>query len=227
MKVILGLGNPGDQYATTRHNVGWIVLDAIAQQLRASFVPGRGDYYEAVGRWRGTQLHLVKPTTYMNNSGTAARAVLGKYGVAPADMLAVVDELQFPTGRVQLKPSGSSGGHNGLESLIYQLRTDAFPRLRCGIGNKFERGRMVDYVLSPFAAEEKEELARMIESGRDLALAWAAMGTARAMSLFNRAQSTADAESRQPATTEPAGRTKESSERSPETDETEAADDAE
>lgn len=174
-----------------------MVLDAIATQLRATFAPGRGDYYEAIGRWRGTQLHLVKPTTFMNNSGTAARAVLGKYGVAPEDMLVVVDELQFPTGRVQLKPGGSSGGHNGLESLIYHLRTETFPRLRCGIGNSFERGRMADYVLSPFAPEEQEELARMIESGRDLALAWASMGTARAMSLFNRAQAAREEKARQ------------------------------
>lgn len=208
MKVILGLGNPGDRYATTRHNVGWMVLDAIAEQLRTSFAPGRGDFYEAVGRWRGTQLHLVKPTTYMNNSGTAARTVLGKYGVAPADMLVVVDELQFPTGRVQLKPSGSSGGHNGLESLIEHLRTETFPRLRCGIGNSFERGRMADYVLSPFAPEEQEELARMIESGRDLALAWAAMGTARAMSLFNRAQAARDAKQERSATQASEGPTK-------------------
>jgi PTH1 family peptidyl-tRNA hydrolase len=188
MKVILGLGNPGSQYVATRHNVGWMVLDAIAEQLRTSFAPGRGEYHEAIGRWRGSQVHLIKPTTYMNNSGTAARTVLGKYNVAPADMLVVVDELQFPVGRVQLKPSGSSGGHNGLESLIYHLRTETFPRLRCGIGNDFERGRMADYVLSPFAPEEQEELARMVQSGRDLALSWVAMGTARAMSLFNRAQ---------------------------------------
>ena len=188
MKIILGLGNPGSEYARTRHNIGWLVLDAIAEQLRGSFAPGKGDFLEAAGRWRGTEIRLIKPTTYMNNSGTAARTVLGRYGVQPADMLVVVDELQFPTGRVQLKPGGSSGGHNGLESLIYHLRTEAFPRLRCGIGNDFERGRMADYVLSPFAESEREELDRMIIAGRDLALSWAAMGTARAMSLFNRAQ---------------------------------------
>jgi peptidyl-tRNA hydrolase, PTH1 family len=199
VKVILGLGNPGAQYAATRHNVGWMVLDAVAERLRAEFSPGRGEYYEAVGRWRGSEVRLVKPTTYMNNSGTAARTVLGRYNVAPADMLVVVDELQFPTGRVQLKPGGSSGGHNGLESLIYHLRTETFPRLRCGIGNDFERGRMADYVLSPFAPEEQEELAQMVESGRDLALSWLAMGTSRAMSLFNRTQKAADAKNEKPA----------------------------
>jgi PTH1 family peptidyl-tRNA hydrolase len=206
MKVLLGLGNPGAQYEATRHNVGWRVLDAVAERLRTSFVPGRGEYYEAVGRWRGSDVRLVKPTTYMNNSGTAARAVLGKYGVEAADMLVVVDELQFPLGRVQIKPGGSSGGHNGLESLIYHLRTETFPRLRCGIGNEFERGRMADYVLSPFAPEEQEELARMIEAGRDLALSWIAMGTARAMSLFNRTQAASAAKGEATAQKPPAER---------------------
>ena len=213
MKVILGLGNPGERYAATRHNVGWMVLDAIAERLKISFAPGRGEYYEAVGRWRGSGLHLIKPATFMNNSGTAARAVLGRYNVAPADMLVVVDELQFPTGRVQLKPGGSSGGHNGLESLIEHLLTETFPRLRCGIGNNFERGRMADYVLSPFASDEQEELARMIESARDRALAWVSMGTARAMSQMNNQERArrekerkgADATTESGSATEPSG----------------------
>lgn len=186
MKVILGLGNPGSQYAATRHNIGWMVVDAIAERIRTSFAPGKGEFHEATGRWRGNELRLIKPTTFMNNSGEAARVVLGRFNVPAADMLVVVDELQFPTGRVQLKPGGSSGGHNGLESLIYHLRTETFPRLRCGVGNNFERGRMAEYVLSPFDNEEQEQVAQMIEAGRDLALSWAAMGTSRAMSLFNR-----------------------------------------
>jgi PTH1 family peptidyl-tRNA hydrolase len=186
MKVIIGLGNPGSRYADTRHNIGWMVLDAVALQLRTGFKAGRGEYYEAVGRWRGTEVHLVKPTTFMNLSGIAARQVLERHRLEPEELLAIVDEIQFPTGRVQLKPGGSDGGHNGLESLVEQIGTESFPRLRCGIGSNFERGAMAEYVLSPFPSEERETVEWMVKAGRDLALAWVALGTAKAMSEYNR-----------------------------------------
>ncbi len=185
MKVVIGLGNPGAQYHATRHNIGWLVLDAVAETLRAEFGPGKGDYYEARGRWRGHDLLLVKPTTYMNNSGIAARQLAERHGVSPEEMLVITDEIQFPVGRVQLKASGSSGGHNGLESLIYHLGADTFPRLRCGVGNEFPRGMMADYVLSPFPAAEKITVGAMIEEARQVVLAWVADGTAQTMSRFN------------------------------------------
>lgn len=185
MKVVIGLGNPGAQYQATRHNIGWRVLDVVAEKLRAEFRPGKGDYYEARGRWRGHDLLLVKPTTYMNNSGIAARQIAERYGIPPEEMLAITDELQFPVGRVQLKASGSSGGQNGIESLIYHLRTSEFPRLRCGIGNEFQRGMMADYVLSPFPEEEREIVAGMIDEAHEVVLSWIADGTAQTMSRFN------------------------------------------
>lgn len=185
MKVVIGLGNPGSQYQFTRHNIGWLVLDAVAESLRSEFRPGKGEFYEARGRWRGHDVLLVKPTTYMNNSGVAARQIVDRLGVSPAEMLAITDEIQFPTGRVQLKPSGSSGGHNGVESLIYHLRTADFPRLRCGVGNDFPRGAMADYVLSPFPMEELKVVQEMIEEGCEFVLTWIAEGTAQTMSRLN------------------------------------------
>lgn len=185
MKIVLGLGNPGSRYAKTRHNIGWIVLDAVAERLRVEFQPGRGDYYEAHGSWRGRKVILLKPTTYMNNSGLAARQAMRQYGVGAEDLLVLVDEIQFPVGRVKLHSAGSSGGHNGVESIIYHVENDKFPRLRCGVGNQFGPGQMVDYVLSEFPEEEGEELAAMVEQGKDAVLLWVTEGTARSMNRIN------------------------------------------
>lgn len=185
MKIVIGLGNPGSRYERTRHNIGFRVVDRVAERLRAEFVAGRGDYYDAQVRWRGTSALLVKPTTFMNNSGVAAAQLVKRYRVPAGDILAVVDELQFPAGRIQIKPSGSSGGQNGIESLVYHLGTDQIPRLRCGIGSDFERGAMADYVLSPFPAEEETLVEEMITNAADAVLVWIAEGTARAMNRCN------------------------------------------
>lgn len=185
MKIVLALGNPGSRYAATRHNIGWMVADAVAEEANAAFRPGRGDYYESRITRNGREALLVKPATYMNNSGLAARQVIERYGVSPADMLVIIDEIQFPTGRIQLKPSGSSGGHNGMESLIYHLETNEFPRLRCGIGRDFGPGEMVDYVLSRFPPHEEAVVAEMIASARDAVHTWIAEGTPRAMHQCN------------------------------------------
>lgn len=184
-RLLLGLGNPGSRYAATRHNIGWMALDAVAKRIAVELKPGRGDFWEGIGMWRGQQCLLAKPTTYMNNSGTAAVQLLKHYNLTPADMLVIVDEFQFPVGKIQIKPSGSSGGHNGLESLICHLGTHNFPRLRCGIGRDFAPGEMADYVLSPFTAEQQEAVQQMIFQTRDAILDWVAEGTERAMILHN------------------------------------------
>lgn len=185
MKIIVGLGNPGARYAGTRHNVGWMTLDAIAERLRTEFQPGRGDYFEAHGSWRGRKVILLKPTTYMNNSGLALKQAMRQYGVPAGEVLLLVDEIQFPVGKIKLNSAGSSGGHNGIESIIYHLESEAVARLRLGVGSDFGPGGMVDYVLSDFAEDEKEELEGMIEAGKEAALLWVVEGTARAMNRIN------------------------------------------
>ncbi|MBS1911859.1 MAG: aminoacyl-tRNA hydrolase [Bacteroidetes bacterium] len=185
MKVVLALGNPGARYAATRHNIGWMIADAVACRLGCDFVAGRGDYFAAPAQVGDDDLLIVKPTTYMNNSGVAAAQIVERFGVPVESILAIVDELQFATGRIQLRPSGSSGGHNGTESLIYHLDSINFPRLRCGIGNQFPPGMMADYVLSPFPHEEHELVKRMIEEGADAVMTWVREGTSRAMNIVN------------------------------------------
>lgn len=185
MKVVLALGNPGTRYTATRHNIGWMVADAVAERLNLEFRPGKGEYYEAQGSWKGEKTLLVKPTTYMNNSGLAAAQVMERHKVGLSDILVIVDEIQFPVGRIQVKPSGSSGGHNGMESLMYHLDSNAFPRLRCGIGRDFGPGEMAEYVLSRFPQQEEALVADMIARARDVTLAWIAEGTTRAMSICN------------------------------------------
>lgn len=191
MKIILALGNSGGRYAATRHNIGWMVGDAVARSLNSEFAPGPGDYYQAIGRWRGEDVAVIKPTTYVNNSGLAARQIVERFNVDPVVILAVVDEAQFPVGRIQLRPSGSDGGHNGLRSIIQYLETDSFPRLRCGIDRNFAHGDMADYVLSPFAPDEIAARDAMIELARQAALAWIAEGIDAAMGCFNKWSPTA------------------------------------
>lgn len=186
MKIVLALGNPGPRYAATRHNIGWMVCDAVAAGLRVAFVPGRGEYVQGVGKCEGEDVLLVKPTTYMNNSGVAARQVVERFGVEPSEMLVVADEVQFPVGRIQIRPSGSDGGHNGLRSIIQRLESDRFPRLRCGIDRNFSPGEMADYVLSPFAPEENAARDEMIELARTATLVWVVEGIGAAMERFNR-----------------------------------------
>lgn len=185
MKVVLALGNPGPRYAATRHNIGWMVADALAAQLRKDFVPGRGEYYEVRCDISGTSTLIAKPTTWMNNSGIAAVEIREKFGVRPEDMLVIVDELQFPVGRIQLKSSGSSGGHNGTASIIAALGTSAVPRLRCGVGGDFGDGEMVDYVLAAFPEQELGTVQEMVVGACDAVRMWIRVGTTRAMNIIN------------------------------------------
>ena len=185
MKIVLGLGNPGTRYAATRHNIGWMVLDRVAERLRTEFEPGRGDYYVAQGSWRGRKVVLIKPTTWMNNSGEAAKQAVRHYAGSPEELLILVDEVQFPIGKIKMSPAGSSGGHNGVESLLYHLETEKFPRLRIGVGNEFGQGEMVEYVLSEFDNDEKEMLEETIEKGKEATLLWIAQGTSKTMNQVN------------------------------------------
>jgi PTH1 family peptidyl-tRNA hydrolase len=152
--LIIGLGNPGEKYAETRHNIGWMVAEAFAKDANVQFERGKGEYWiarRAVGRAKAI---IILPTTYMNLSGKAASEAAKRFRVPPERVVAVVDEYNFPVGRIHLKNSGSSGGHNGTASLIEELRSEKFFRLRCGIAKNFGPGELVEYVLSPFAPEE-------------------------------------------------------------------------
>ena len=186
MKIVVGLGNPGAQYARTRHNIGWRVLDALAVQTGKDFRPGKGEYYVLETSFDGEPAALIKPTTFMNGSGLAVAQAIERYEADIAnDLLIVIDEFQMSLGLIRLTTSGGDGGHNGMASVIGTLLTDKFARLRCGIDRKFNQGAMADYVLSPFMLEEEPAVDVMVQKARDAARAMITLGTVRAMNLFN------------------------------------------
>ncbi len=186
MIAIFGLGNPGREYEMTRHNVGFMVVDALAEKIGFSFKPGRGDYLIGSGRHAGKEILLVKPLTYMNNSGVAVKDVVERYKIELRDILVICDDLNLPLGVIRIRQKGSDGGHNGLYSIIYHLKSIEFPRLRCGIGNLEKMKNMVDFVLSKFDGDEIEILNEMIAKAVDATLCFISDGILVAMNRFNR-----------------------------------------
>jgi peptidyl-tRNA hydrolase, PTH1 family len=185
--VVVGLGNPGTEYEATRHNVGFDVVTTLAARWKKPFRPGRGDYQTARASIGGKQVVLVKPLTYMNNSGLAVEEVLARENAGPGSLLVVVDDIALPLGTLRIRHSGSDGGHNGLYSIIYQLGTDAFPRLRCGVGPavKPPKAGMPDFVLSRFEPGERATAEAMITRAADAVTEAIASGIATAMNVFN------------------------------------------
>lgn len=162
--LIVGLGNPGPQYETTRHNIGWLILDEFAYEKKLDFSEP-SNYLISEFKYAGKQCALMKPLTYMNLSGRAVRSYANKHELGPDRIVVISDEYNFPLGKVQLKKGGSDGGHNGLKSLIAELGTPAFWRLRAGISKDFGPGGLVDYVLGQFNESEIPDLNISIEKG--------------------------------------------------------------
>lgn len=183
-KIVVGLGNPGEQYAKTRHNIGWLVLDRVADRAGWS---GRGRSRDAAaivaGRYQGLDLELVKPMTYMNESGLAVRKVLARGRAPLTEMLVVVDDFALPFGKLRFREGGGPGGHNGLRSIIGELGTEGFSRLRVGIGSPARGFR--DHVLSAFEPDERQRLDELLDAAADAVEAWAHEGTSRAATRFN------------------------------------------
>ncbi|MDZ7360281.1 MAG: aminoacyl-tRNA hydrolase [candidate division KSB1 bacterium] len=179
--LIVGLGNPGPRYANTRHNVGFKVVERLAERLQLSFRPGKGDYLLA----SGATILLMKPLTFMNNSGLAVRHAADDFGLECSRILIVLDDHQLPLGKLRLRTSGSDGGHNGLASVIQHLGTQEIPRLRLGIGAEFAKGEMADYVLSAFSKEEQKRLPEIYDRAVEAALSFINDGVQQAMNKFN------------------------------------------
>ncbi len=161
MRAVVGIGNPGKKYQFNRHNVGFLTLDYFAEKYNLKFIPSRYDYYYSEGEVENKPFILAKPTTYVNNSGIAVKDLINLYNIPVEDVLVVVDDINLNEFDFRLKKSGSDGGHNGLASIIFHLNTDAFPRLRIGIGSNFEKGSLAEYVLSDF---DENELKKLYES---------------------------------------------------------------
>lgn len=156
MHVILGIGNPGNRYIQTRHNCGFLVLDLFAKRNSLAFNPSKNDYFFTEGITAECGYSLIKPSTYVNNSGIAALQVIEEYGIPTSDLLVIADDVNLELGKLRIRVNGTDGGHNGINSIIFNLNSDNFPRIRIGIGNNFGKGNMADYVLSPFNNEEFE-----------------------------------------------------------------------
>ncbi len=183
MLAVLGLGNPGDEYRATRHNVGFRVLEHLAAGLGEEFSRKRFRSMVAEVRLGSEKVILCEPQTYMNKSGAAARAVLDFYKLEPAGVLVVCDDFHLELGRVRVRRGGSSGGHNGLESVAGQFGTQEFPRLRLGIGEAPHGS--VDYVLGRFRAGEEEVISETIRRSADAVRCWAEEGIEACMNRFN------------------------------------------
>ena len=182
--LVIGLGNPGAEYEDTRHNVGHQVVDALAERLGVSF-DHQPNALVGWGNHDGAEIGLAVPLTYMNRSGDPVAALQGHYDLALDQLLIVVDDLHLPVGTIRLRPSGSSGGHNGLAHVAQRLGTTEFPRLRIGIGDEFPDGRQSDYVLSPFTDEQKSAARSALKDARDAVLTVAHADLDAAMNRFN------------------------------------------
>jgi PTH1 family peptidyl-tRNA hydrolase len=180
----IGLGNPGAEYEDTRHNVGHQVLETLADRLDVSF-EHQTNALVGWGRHEGKKIGLAVPLSYMNRSGGPVALLKDHFDLALDDLLIVVDDLHLPVGTIRLRPSGSSGGHNGLAHVAQRLDTTEFPRLRVGIGNDFPDGQQADYVLSPFSPDQKPEIQRAISDAGDAILTVAHEGLETAMNQFN------------------------------------------
>ena len=182
--LIVGLGNIGAEYQGTRHNIGFTVLDALAEASNTSFTTGRyGDI--ARMRLKNQQLVLLKPSTSMNLSGNAVRYWKEQEGVDLDHILVIVDDIALPFGAIRIKPSGSDAGHNGLKNIAQMLGTNAYPRLRFGIGNDFPRGCQIDYVLGHFTLDQRQQLPTRVDVAVDAIKEFCLAGIQRAMNTFN------------------------------------------
>jgi peptidyl-tRNA hydrolase, PTH1 family len=183
--LIVGLGNIGEEYANTRHNIGFIAADAFAVQAGQKFEAGR---YASVARvgFKGRTFIVIKPSTYMNLSGKAVRYWMNKENILPENILVITDDIALPLGTLRLRKKGSDGGHNGLINIIEHLGTNEFPRLRIGVGNDFAKGYQVDYVLSKWTGEEEKILIPKIEKTVELIKSFGTIGLDRTMNLFNK-----------------------------------------
>ena len=182
--LIVGLGNIGVEYANTRHNIGFMVLDAWAQASNIVFESGRYGSTTTVS-FKGRKFTLLKPSTYMNLSGKAVRYWMNELKIQPEDLLVISDDLNIPFGTLRLRKNGSAGGHNGLTNISELLGTQDYARIRVGIGNEFGRGQQVGYVLGEFNEDEWKEIPEICKRVIDGVKAWATVGADRAMNVVN------------------------------------------
>ncbi|MFT4033616.1 MAG: aminoacyl-tRNA hydrolase [Siphonobacter sp.] len=182
--LIAGLGNIGPEYALTRHNAGFMVLDRLAARFDLKFDLGRLAYGAEL-KHKSRTIYLIKPTTYMNLSGKAVNYWLKELKIPTENLMVITDDLALPFGKLRLRPKGSHGGQNGLRNIQEILGTDQYARLRFGVGNGFPKGHQVDYVLSEFDRAEFEQLPERLDRAGDILLSFCTLGIDQTMNNFN------------------------------------------
>jgi PTH1 family peptidyl-tRNA hydrolase len=182
--LIIGLGNIGQEYEFTRHNIGFQVLDQLAAEQRVKFQIDRLALVTSFS-YKGRSLYLIKPTTYMNLSGKAAQYWINKLKIPIENTLTIVDDLALPLGKLRLRPQGSSAGHNGLKSMEMQLQTQVYPRLRFGIGNNFSKGQQANYVLARFGDQELSLIKAPINQVCEIIRSFCTLGVTKTMEHCN------------------------------------------
>jgi len=184
-KMIVGLGNPGNEHAETRHNVGFWCVERLANESSIDLVRRHKDVVIGDGVIANTQVALVKPRTYMNNSGKAISYLLAKHKASPADLLVVYDDMDLPTGELRLRPRGSAGGHNGMKSIVQAIGTQEFVRLRVGIGRPSAGENQIGYVLGTMSSAEQRSVEEAVERATQAIVCTLAEGIDVAMNRFN------------------------------------------
>lgn len=185
MRLVVGLGNPGPKYAGTRHNFGFRALDHVAAVMGVKIRQSKYNSLYTQTRYQGNPFLLVKPLTFMNLSGSAVRSWVEFYHLNLSDILVIYDDIALDLGRIRLRDSGSAGGHNGIKSLIQHLGSDAFPRLKLGIGPQPEGMDSADYVLHTFRPSEWDTADLVIRHTPDIVVCWSHEGLTQAMNRFN------------------------------------------
>jgi len=182
--LIVGLGNPGPKYEDTRHNIGFKILDKLAEKKELTFQADRyGDKTEF--NFKGRKFILIKPSTFMNLSGKAVRYWLDKEKISIQNLMVITDDLNLSFGTIRLKAKGSHGGHNGLKHIQELLQTTAYPRFRFGISDEFSKGNQIDYVLSEWSSEEQDKLKERLDTSLELILSFGTAGINNTMNSFN------------------------------------------
>ncbi|WP_114781391.1 aminoacyl-tRNA hydrolase [Botryobacter ruber] len=182
--LIVGLGNIGPEYAETRHNIGFMVLDYLAKKYDGQFDTGRHAFVAEI-KMKGRTFVLVKPTTYMNLSGKAVGHHLNSLKLPVENMLVITDDIAIPFGKIRIRAKGSAGGHNGLKHIEQTLGHNNYPRLRFGVGDAYSKGKQVDYVLSRFSEDEQAELQTLIEKAAEAVISFGTVGLERTMNFHN------------------------------------------
>lgn len=182
--LIIGLGNIGAEYELTRHNIGFLTLDRLADKKGATFEISRLAYHTEI-KHKGRNIHLIKPTTYMNLSGKAMKFWMNELKIPKENCLVIVDDLAIPFGKLRLRAKGSSAGHNGLKNIEDLTGGQDYPRLKMGIGDDFSKGQQVDYVLSKFSQTEFDELPFAMDKAIDMIFGFCSIGISHTMTEYN------------------------------------------